>query len=215
MKQETSMLTGLLLAVLGTTFAVPARAVPDDIQLPVETVSLRKSTLPGFTIAMQKCAICHSADYVAYQPPAMSQVQWTGELTKMKNTYGAPIDANDIRLIGVYLTATYGDAKSLSAADATRDPGMHVAVGSTASTDVQALLDKNACLGCHALQTKIVGPAYQEVAAKYRADPQALSKVAASIREGGVGRWGTVPMPPFPGLSEPQLKALAGFVLGQ
>ena len=84
-----------------------------------------------------------------------------------------------------------------------------------AAIDVKALLNANACLGCHAVDKKVVGPAYHDVALKYKADPQAIAKVAASIRQGGMGKWGQVPMPANAGLNEAQAKALAEFVLKQ
>jgi cytochrome c551/c552 len=201
-------------ALLAASAVVAFAAAPEDIQLPPETVRLRPSKLPGFEIATQKCSICHSADYIAYQPPRMNQAQWTAEVTKMHATYGAPIDTTEIKLVGIYLTAAYGDTTSIGADDLAL-PAPTGGPEATAAIDVQALLDKNACLGCHSRDQKIVGPAYRDVATKYRADPQALAKIEASIAQGGAGRWGSVPMPPFPGLSEPQLKALAGFVLGQ
>ena len=189
-------------------------AAPQAIQLPPETAKLLPSTLPGFEIATRKCGVCHSADYVAYQPPQMNQAQWTAEVSKMQGTYGAQINATDIKLIGIYLAATYGDASTVPAADLALK---NAAAGSQQSTgiDAQALLNNNACLGCHSVSQKIVGPAYRDVAAKYKTDPEAITKIAASIRQGGTGRWGAVPMPAFPSLSEPELKALADFVMAQ
>ena len=213
-------------AVLFGTIAGTAAAAP-DIRLPAESVSLRPSKLPGFAIAQQKCAICHSADYVAYQPPGMNLTQWTAEMAKMQHLYGAPIDDAEVRLLGIYFAATYGDAKSVGAADmalaaappptaatAASRAGMAVPAAAGAG-DVQALLGGNACLSCHGLVQKIVGPGYREVAARYKADPEAVSKLQASIRSGSVGKWGPAPMPPFPGLGEAQLKALAEFVMKQ
>ena len=55
---------------------------------------------------------------------------------------------------------------------------------------MQALLNTNACLGCHATAQKMAGPAYHDGAAKYNADPNALTKLQASIRAGGLGEWG-------------------------
>lgn len=208
-------------ALLTVFMAAGARTAPADVQLPPETVKLRPSKLPGFGIATAKCAICHSADYIAYQPPGMNQSQWTAEVSKMHSTYGAPIDADEMRLVGIYLTATYGDAKSIAPADMLPPAGVTEtgraasASAPTSAVDVQALLGANACLSCHAAKQKVVGPAYADVAAKYRTDPQAIAKIEASIRQGGVGRWGQVPMPPFAGLREPELKALAEFVMGQ
>lgn len=216
----------LLLGALGA--AVAFAAPPKPIQLPGETVKLKPSNLPGFAIAQQKCAICHSADYITYQPPGMTVKQWTGEMTKMQHLYGAPIDDQEIKLLGVYLAATYGDAKSVTAADralvatlpiAPGAPAGATAAGSQAAMggaiDVQALLNANACLGCHAVVQKILGPAYHDVAARYKADPSAVTKLQASIKAGGSGKWGPVPMPPFPQLTDAQLKALAEFVMKQ
>lgn len=219
--------TMLLLGALGA--AVAFAAPPKPIQLPGETVKLKSSNLPGFAIAQQKCAICHSADYIAYQPPGMTVTQWTGEMTKMQHLYGAPIDDQEIKLLGVYLAATYGDAKSVTAADraltatAPAVPASAAAAGSQAAAggalagaiDVQALLNANACLSCHAVAQKIVGPAYHDVAAKYKADSNAMTRLQASIKAGGSGKWGAVPMPPFAQLTDAQLKALAEFVMKQ
>jgi cytochrome c551/c552 len=81
--------------------------------------------------------------------------------------------------------------------------------------DVQALLDRNGCLGCHGTTYKIVGPAYSAVAKRYRGDADALAKLEASIKGGSVGKWGQVPMPGFRSLNEAQVKALAEFVAKQ
>ena len=200
---------GLLLAAATTL----SHAAPTTITLPPETATLRVSTLPGYAIAMQKCAICHSADYIQYQPPAMSLAQWTGEAGKMQHAYGAPISDDEVKLVGAYLAVAYGSAKADDLAPELR--GVAAAPAAPAAVDVKKLLDTNACLGCHSVDKKIVGPAYHDVAAKYHADADALAKVQASIRDGGSGRWGTVPMPPFAQLKPEELKALAEFVLKQ
>ena len=74
-----------------------------------------------------------------------------------------------------------------------------------APTAAQASLDmakKNACMACHAVDKKLVGPAYQEVAKKYADQKEAAATLAASIRKGGSGKWGPVPMPAQAALSE-------------
>ena len=60
----------------------------------------------------------------------------------------------------------------------------------------QELAQKKNCLACHAVDKKVVGPAYKDVAAKYKADKNAEANLAKKIRAGGVGVWGQVPMPP-------------------
>ncbi|MDO9073673.1 MAG: c-type cytochrome [Rubrivivax sp.] len=76
-----------------------------------------------------------------------------------------------------------------------------------------ALAQKNACTACHAVDKKIVGPSYQDVAKKYADQKGADAAVAASIKAGGAGKWGPVPMPPQPALSEADTKALAAWIL--
>lgn len=69
------------------------------------------------------------------------------------------------------------------------------------------------CLACHAADKKVVGPSYQDVAAKYKADKDAAGKLAKKIREGGVGVWGQIPMPANPQVSEAEASTLAKWVL--
>ena len=222
--------TFLARAVLGccVLIAFNALAAPPDIKLLPDTSKLRPSKLPGYAIAMQKCAICHSADYVNYQPPGMTQTQWTAEMAKMQHTYGAPISDDEVKQVGAYLAVAYGSAKATDAnviaasTPAPASPAPPTSPGAAAappagggSVNVQALLASNACLSCHGLTQKIVGPGYHDIAEKYKADQQAQSKLEASIRGGSVGKWGSVPMPPFAALKPEEVKALAAFVLKQ
>lgn len=71
------------------------------------------------------------------------------------------------------------------------------------------------CLACHAVDKKLVGPSYKDVAAKYKADKDAAAKLAKKIREGGVGVWGQVPMPANPQVNEQEAMSLAKWVLSQ
>ncbi|QRQ83820.1 c-type cytochrome [Cupriavidus oxalaticus] len=205
----------LALALLG---AGHAGAAPQDIRLPAENVKLKPAKLPGYGIAMQKCAICHSADYVSYQPPGLSLAQWTAEMRKMQQAYGAPIDDGEVEQLGAYLAVAYGSAKA-------KDPEI-VAIAqkagkpaapspATTSVDVQGLLAKNACLSCHSVTQKVVGPAYHEVAVRYKNDAQAQAKLETSIRGGSSGKWGAVPMPPFASLKPEEVRALAAYVRQQ
>ncbi len=76
-----------------------------------------------------------------------------------------------------------------------------------------ALAQKNACTACHAVDKKLVGPAYQDVAKKYAGQKDAAATLADSIRKGGSGKWGPVPMPAQAALSETDAKILADWVL--
>ncbi|MCK8659298.1 c-type cytochrome [Pseudomonas umsongensis] len=194
-----------------------ACAAPLSITLPPETAALKPSTLPGYPLAQQKCSTCHSADYINFQPPGMSLAQWTAEAGKMQHVYGAPISDQDVTIIGAYLAATYGSAKA-SDADvlaASNPTASQPALAPVAKVDATTLLENNACLSCHAIDHKVVGPAYHDVAAKYANDPQALTKLTSSIQHGGSGKWGDIPMPPFAQLSNDELNSLATFILQQ
>lgn len=85
-------------------------------------------------------------------------------------------------------------------------------VATSAMAD-EALLKKNNCMACHAVDKKLVGPAYRDVAAKYRGQSDAADKLAKKIRAGGAGVWGQIPMPPHPQISEADAKKLASYIL--
>jgi cytochrome c len=76
------------------------------------------------------------------------------------------------------------------------------------------LATKNACLACHAIDKKLVGPAYQDVARKYAGQKDAEAALAKSIKAGGSGKWGPVPMPAQAALSDADARTLAAWVLG-
>jgi cytochrome c len=75
------------------------------------------------------------------------------------------------------------------------------------------LAQKNACMSCHAVAKKLVGPSYNDVAKKYAGQKDAAATLAQSIKAGGAGKWGPVPMPSQPGLSEADALTLANWVL--
>lgn len=75
------------------------------------------------------------------------------------------------------------------------------------------LAKKHNCVACHHNERKTVGPAFKDIAAKYAADKAAAEKLAEKIKEGGVGVWGQMPMPPQPQVSDADALALAKYVL--
>jgi cytochrome c len=75
------------------------------------------------------------------------------------------------------------------------------------------LAQKNACMSCHAVAKKLVGPSYNDVAKKYVGQKDAAATLAKSIKAGGAGKWGPVPMPSQPALSEADALTLANWVL--
>jgi cytochrome c len=71
------------------------------------------------------------------------------------------------------------------------------------------------CLACHAVSTKLVGPAYKDVAAKYAGQKGVEDKLVQKVMKGGSGVWGPVPMPANPQVSEAEARTLVKWVLSQ
>ena len=78
---------------------------------------------------------------------------------------------------------------------------------------IDELHKKYTCTACHADDTKLVGPAYKEVAAKYKGDKDAVKKLSEKVRKGGMGVWGQIPMPPNPTPTDAELKTMIEAVL--
>jgi cytochrome c5 len=77
----------------------------------------------------------------------------------------------------------------------------------------QAMMQKNGCAACHAVDKKILGPAYVDVAAKYRGDATALAKLTQKVKSGGTGVWGQILMPPNAQIPDADIKALVSWIL--
>ncbi|EDT01839.1 c-type cytochrome [Burkholderia ambifaria] len=71
----------------------------------------------------------------------------------------------------------------------------------------------NACMGCHAVDRKLVGPSFKDIAARYKSDPQAVAKLSKKVKDGGSGVWGAIPMPAHPRLSDADLRSVVDWVL--
>ena len=77
----------------------------------------------------------------------------------------------------------------------------------------EALAKKYNCLTCHAVDKKVIGPSYAEVAAKYKGDAGAEAKLIAKVKNGGSGAWGQIPMPPNATVPDADIKTLVKWVL--
>lgn len=87
-----------------------------------------------------------------------------------------------------------------------------LALSGAASAD-QALAQKNACMSCHGVDKKIVGPAFKDVAKKYAGDAKAPADLLAKVKAGSKGVWGPVPMPPNPQVKDDDAKNIIAWVL--
>jgi len=98
--------------------------------------------------------------------------------------------------------------------------GMAVAglmlAGSALATDMPELAKKMNCTACHAIDKKVVGPAWMDVSKKYKGDASAAEKLQVKVSKGGSGNWGTMPMPAndAAGTKQAEIKELVAFVLG-
>ena len=160
---------------------------------------------PGSTLTETKCKICHELQHIRRTP--LSRGEWADNLKNMKER-GTPMTDAEQAVILDYLSVYYNREKPAPAPSADTI--------ATASDDpIEKLLGGNGCTACHAVDRKVLGPAFREVAKKYASDPGAAARLAAKIRAGGYGNWGSVAMPPNPALSEKDSQALAGWVLQQ
>ncbi|MFN3375260.1 MAG: c-type cytochrome [Burkholderiaceae bacterium] len=91
---------------------------------------------------------------------------------------------------------------------------LSLAAATPAFADMALATSKN-CMACHAVDKKLVGPSYKDVAAKYAGQKDAVDKLAAKIIKGGKGVWGEVGMPANPQVNEAEAKKLAAWVLTQ
>jgi cytochrome c len=79
----------------------------------------------------------------------------------------------------------------------------------------EALLKKHNCTACHQIDKKVVGPAYKEVAKKYKGQKDIAVKLAEKVKKGGQGAWGPVPMPPNPQVPDADIKKMVEFILSR
>ena len=80
------------------------------------------------------------------------------------------------------------------------------------NSDAAQLMTKYNCKACHAVDTKVVGPGFKEVAKKYAGDKSAAQKLAQKVKNGGGGSWGAIPMPPN-NVPDADLNQLVGWIL--
>ena len=99
-------------ALLIVTLAAAALAAPagaKDITLPPDGVQLTPGPLPGYAKAQANCTMCHSAEYMRYQPPNAARPYWDAMVHRMKAVFKAPIADEDMPEIVDYLAKTYGN----------------------------------------------------------------------------------------------------------
>lgn len=99
------VVASVAVACLAYAQSVVTTPTQKKITLPPERIDLKPG--PGMDKTVASCAICHSTDYITMQPK-MTKAQWTAEVNKMIKVYGAPINADDAKVVSDYLAANYG-----------------------------------------------------------------------------------------------------------
>lgn len=94
--------------------------------------------------------------------------------------------------------------------------GLVIVANQAGAADQSALAQKSGCLMCHAVDKKVMGPSYKDVAAKYKGQADAEAKLITKVAKGGSGTWGPIPMPAnSPKVSDADIKALVEWILAQ
>jgi hypothetical protein len=110
-KRMPRLATALLLAT--TSLASQATTAAErTLQLPEDGVALKASPLPGYLKAQAYCVMCHSAEYMLYQPPSAARPYWEAMVRRMKQVFAAPFDESEIPDLVDYLVKTYGNEQS-------------------------------------------------------------------------------------------------------
>mgnify|MGYP003579412718 CR=1 FL=1 len=94
-------------------------------------------------------------------------------------------------------------------------PGMLALLISGAASASPELAKSKNCMACHAVDQKMVGPAYKEVAKRYAGQKGAEEQLVQKVLKGSKGAWGQIPMPPNANVSEAEAKTLVKWVLSQ
>ena len=99
----------IAIAAVALALSGACLAATKTVTLPPDGVQLKASTLPGYAKAQQSCVVCHSAEYMLYQPPTAPRAYWDAMVKRMKAVFNAPIDDADMPVIVDYLVKTYGN----------------------------------------------------------------------------------------------------------
>ncbi|HEY7758726.1 MAG TPA: c-type cytochrome [Burkholderiales bacterium] len=122
--------------------------------------------------------------------------------------------ATQFRVVGPYRGADTSKPEPIGPLAAARQAlAGQVAAAATPQQSAADLAKHYACIACHGIEQKIVGPGFKEVAQKYAGDATARQALMRKVRDGGAGVWGAIPMPGQPQVAEADLVAIIDWVL--
>ncbi|HEX2826329.1 MAG TPA: c-type cytochrome [Burkholderiales bacterium] len=154
---------------------------------------------PGAALTMAKCSLCHDITHVTRSK--LTRDEWDDNI-KVMIARGMPIRPDEIAVVLEYLSTYYN-----------RDKPPPAAAAAAAAEDTPPV--RHGCVACHALDNRVIGPSFREIAARYRGDAGAATRLAAKVKDGGAGAWGAVPMPAHPQLAAADIESLVAWVLQQ
>lgn len=158
----------------------------------------------GAALTMTKCAICHDITHVTRS--RLSRDEWDDNI-KVMIARGMPNEPAELAVILDYLATYYNRDKP--------PPADSVAEQPSGESRVERVLAANGCAACHTMDKRVVGPAFREIAVKYKGESGAAARLAAKVKEGGAGAWGQIPMPPHPQIAEDDLQQVVAWILQQ
>lgn len=190
----------LLLIALGAAFAV----VPGPLAAQVPSDEKRIVAGAGADLVAGRCGVCHDLSHITRS--RLARGEWEDNLAMMVKRGMPPLPPAESEAVLAYLSRHYGPKGPA--------PGLPFfgAAVDGAPVDVARLVAANGCEGCHAVDRRVVGPSFREVAARHAASGD-VAALARKLREGGVGAWGQVPMPAMPQLTQVEAEALVRHVL--
>lgn len=195
-------LTSALAAVLACSSGIAI--APLSAQEPEPS----KTLLPGkgAALTMGKCAICHDITHVTRS--RLTRDEWDDNI-KVMIARGMPIEPHEIPIIVDYLATYYNRDKPPPAPDETAEKS---------AADIappERLVSDHGCIACHALDKRVIGPSFREIAARYKADGAAPPQLASKVKEGSSGVWGQIPMPAHPQVAEADIQRVVAWILQQ
>jgi len=96
---------------------------------------------------------------------------------------------------------------------ATTAPAPGSTAGGVDSEKALTLIGSSDCTTCHAIDKKVIGPAYKDVAKKYDNTPQVVDTLIQKVKKGGMGNWGNIPMTPHPDLADEDIRTMVTYIL--
>ena len=187
--------------------------------------------------ASMSCDGCHGAGATGWEAPSLVDGRWRyggadDEVfrsifygrPKGMPAYGGVLGAEGVWMIVSYLksqpvpavvpTTNYDDlAKPAATETASAIPSQGNASERQQPTDPRAKLAQYGCIACHAVDRKVVGPAFRDVAARYRDQQGAAQTLEAKVKNGGAGVWGNIPMPPNSAAADADVREIVNWIL--